>query len=41
VRDPKEPPCFTRFDPLRDLDRLTEQLTSAASRAPRAFTMDA
>jgi HSP20 family protein len=30
-----------RFDPFRDLDRLSEQLASAASRAPRAFPMDA
>jgi hypothetical protein len=26
-----------RFDPFRELDRLTEQLASTASRAPRAF----
>jgi HSP20 family protein len=30
-----------RFDPFRDLDRLTEQLASTAPRAPRAFPMDA
>ena len=30
-----------RFDPFRDLDRLAEQLASTASRAPRAFPMDA
>jgi HSP20 family protein len=30
-----------RFDPFRELDRLTEQLTSTAARAPRAFPMDA
>jgi HSP20 family protein len=30
-----------RFDPYRELDRLTEQLASTASRAPRAFPMDA
>ena len=30
-----------RFDPFRDLDRLTEQLVSTAARAPRAFPMDA
>jgi HSP20 family protein len=30
-----------RFDPFRDLDRLTEQLASTASRAPRGFPMDA
>ena len=30
-----------RFDPFRELDRLTEQLASTASRAPRAFPMDA
>jgi HSP20 family protein len=30
-----------RFDPFREFDRLTEQLASSASRAPRAFPMDA
>jgi HSP20 family protein len=30
-----------RFDPFRELDRITEQLASTASRAPRAFPMDA
>ena len=30
-----------RFDPFRDLDRLTEQLASTASRAPKAFPMNA
>jgi hypothetical protein len=30
-----------RFDPYRELDRLTEQLASTASRAPPAFPMDA
>jgi HSP20 family molecular chaperone IbpA len=30
-----------RFDPYRELDRLTEQLASTASRAPRGFPMDA
>ena len=30
-----------RFDPFREFDRLTEQLASTASRAPRAFPMDA
>ena len=30
-----------RFDPFRELDRLTEQLASTASRAPRALPMDA
>jgi HSP20 family protein len=30
-----------RFDPFRELDRLTEQLASTASRAPRPFPMDA
>ncbi|MGH2946968.1 MAG: Hsp20/alpha crystallin family protein [Solirubrobacteraceae bacterium] len=30
-----------RFDPFRDLDRLTEQLASTAARAPRGFPMDA
>jgi HSP20 family protein len=30
-----------RFDPYREFDRLTEQLASTASRAPRAFPMDA
>src|SRR3954453_961252 len=30
-----------RFDPFRELDRLTEQLASTAARAPRAFPMDA
>jgi HSP20 family protein len=30
-----------RFDPYREFDRLTEELASTASRAPRAFPMDA
>jgi HSP20 family protein len=30
-----------RFDPYRELDRLTEQLTSTAAWAPRGFPMDA
>jgi HSP20 family protein len=30
-----------RFDPFRELDRLAEQLASTATRAPRAFPMDA
>ena len=30
-----------RFDPYREFDRLTEQLASTASQAPRAFPMDA
>ena len=30
-----------RFDPFREFDRLTEQLVSTASRAPRPFPMDA
>jgi HSP20 family protein len=30
-----------RFDPFRELDRITEQLASTAARAPRAFPMDA
>jgi HSP20 family protein len=30
-----------RFDPFRDLDRLTEQLASTAARVPRGFPMDA
>ena len=30
-----------RFDPFRELDRLTEQLASPATRAPKAFPMDA
>ena len=30
-----------RFDPYREFDRLTEQLASTASRAPRALPMDA
>ena len=30
-----------RFDPYREFDRLTEQLASTATRAPRAFPMDA
>ena len=30
-----------RFDPFRELDRLTEQLASTAARVPRAFPMDA
>jgi Hsp20/alpha crystallin family len=30
-----------RFDPYRELDRLAEQFASTASRAPRAFPMDA
>jgi HSP20 family protein len=34
-------PMLMRFDPFRELDRLTEQLASTAARAPRAFPMDA
>src|SRR5215211_1228907 len=30
-----------RFDPYAEFDRLTEQLASSASRAPRALPMDA
>ena len=30
-----------RFDPYREFDRLTEQLASTATRAPRALPMDA
>jgi len=30
-----------RFDPFRGLDRLAEELTGAAARAPRTFPMDA
>ncbi|MGZ6593640.1 MAG: Hsp20/alpha crystallin family protein [Gaiellaceae bacterium] len=30
-----------RFDPFRDLDRIAQELTGAANRAPRAFPMDA
>lgn len=30
-----------RFDPFRELDRLTEQLASTAARALRGFPMDA
>jgi HSP20 family protein len=30
-----------RSDPFRELDRLAEQLASTATRAPRAFPMDA
>jgi len=30
-----------RFDPFRDIDRLMDQVTTAASRAPRSFPMDA
>jgi HSP20 family protein len=30
-----------RFDPYREFDRLTEQVASTASRASRAFPMDA
>ena len=30
-----------RFDPIREFDRLTEQLASTAPRAPRPFPMDA
>ena len=30
-----------RFDPFRDLDRLAEELTGPAARAPRTFPMDA
>ena len=32
---------LTRCDSFRELDRLTEQLASTASHAPRAFPMDA
>ena len=30
-----------RFDPFRELDRLSEQLASTATRVPRGFPMDA
>jgi HSP20 family protein len=30
-----------RFAPFRELDRLTDQLASTATRAPQAFPMDA
>jgi hypothetical protein len=30
-----------RFDPFGGLDRITEELTSSARRAPRPFAMDA
>jgi HSP20 family protein len=30
-----------RFDPFRELDRLTEQVTGAAARTGRSFPMDA
>jgi HSP20 family protein len=40
-RTTKEPSMIMRFDPFREFDRLTEQLASTASRAPRAFPMDA
>jgi len=30
-----------RFDPFRDLDRLTDQLFSQATRTPKPFPMDA
>jgi HSP20 family protein len=30
-----------RYDPFRELDRLTEELTSSSQRAPRTFPMDA
>jgi HSP20 family protein len=30
-----------RFDPFRELDRLTEQLASTTTRVPRGFPMDA
>jgi hypothetical protein len=30
-----------RFDPFRELDRLTEQLASTATRVPRGFPMRA
>src|SRR5215216_5478801 len=36
----RELTMLMRFDPFRELDRLTEQLASTASRAPRAFPMD-
>jgi HSP20 family protein len=32
---------LVRFDPFRELDRLTEQLASTATRVPRGFPMDA
>jgi HSP20 family protein len=32
---------LVRFDPYREFDRLAEQFASTASRAPRAFPMDA
>ena len=30
-----------RFDPIRDLDRVVEELTGASARGPRTFPMDA
>lgn len=30
-----------RFDPIRDLDRVVEELSGAAARGPRTFPMDA
>jgi HSP20 family protein len=30
-----------RFDPFRDIDRLMDQVSTAAARAPRSFPMDA
>ena len=30
-----------RFDPFRDVDRLAQEMTGAAARAPRTFPMDA
>ena len=30
-----------RFDPMRDLDRLAQELTSTAARGPQTFPMDA
>jgi HSP20 family protein len=30
-----------RFDPFRELDRLTEEMTAANARGPRTFPMDA
>jgi len=34
-------PMLMRFDPFRDIDRLMDQVTASAARAPRSFPMDA
>jgi HSP20 family protein len=41
VRDDEEAAMVMRFDPFRELDRLSEQLASGTGRPTRSFPMDA